>query len=70
MENANLMPNRHGFEQNAVKAHLFKFDNDIKRLNRIALIELKQNLCHDTSFRKQITNMLWHHGGSIGNYLK
>jgi hypothetical protein len=58
MENANLMPNRYRSKQNGVKAHSFKFDNDIRRLNNFAQVELKQNLCHDTSFGKQIINML------------
>jgi hypothetical protein len=70
METANLMPNRHGSEQKGVKAHSLKFDNDIRRLNKIAHAELKQNLCHDTSFGKQITNRVWHHGRSIDSYLK
>jgi hypothetical protein len=70
METANLMPNRYVSKQNGVKAHLFEFDNDIRRLNKFAHIEFKQNLCHDTSFGKQIMNSFWHYGSSIDSYLK
>ena len=64
------MPNHHRFERNGVEVHLFKFDNDIRGLNIIAHVDLKQNLCHDMAFREQITNMLWYHGSSIDSYLK
>jgi hypothetical protein len=56
--------------ESRLRVHLFKFDNDIRGLNKIAHVDLKQNLCHDISFREQITNMLWHHGSSIDSYLK
>jgi hypothetical protein len=70
MENANLMPNQHGSERNAVKVHSFKFDNDFRCLNKIAHVDLKQNLCHDMSSGKQITNSPLHHGSSIDSCLK
>jgi hypothetical protein len=70
MEIANPMPSHHGSEQNGVPVHSLKFDNNIRRLNNIAHVELQQNLCHDTFFGKQITNMLWHHLNSIDSYLK
>jgi hypothetical protein len=64
------MPNRYGSEQNGVKAYSIKFDNDIRRLNKIAHADLKQNLCHDMSSGKQITNILRHHDKSMDSYLK
>jgi len=67
MEFANLVPNHHGSERNGIKVHSFKIDNDFKRLNEIAHVDLQQNLCHDMFLGKQITNSPLHQGSCIHN---